>query len=221
MDGIIVLGLLPNELDTLRGMNRSPVVFIDTYTEENESVVHLSVGINDFEGSKMATEHLIENGHQNIGFASYKMISGGVIEQRYLGFLKALSEHNLKMNQDIIFEYMEESENMKSFCEKIIAQKHVMTGLVFTADNLAIEAMYYFKENGIHIPDDISIVGFDNIMAAKIVSPSLTSIHQDIRLKGKKAVLMLIESIENGIKGSKKEEIPVDLIKRKSVKKIN
>lgn len=214
VDGIIILGLLPNEFDQLEQMQQYPIVLIDAYTDKN---IH-SVGINDFEGSKIATEHLIEYGHRKIGFVSYELIPGGVIEQRYLGFLEAVSAHGLTINEDYIFHYQKEVETMERFCRKILEQKDQVTGLVFTADYLAIETMYYFKQNGIRIPDDISIVGFDNIPASRIINPSLTSIHQDIRLKGMRAAQLLIDSIKRKLDHPQKERISIQLVKRESVK---
>lgn len=219
ISGIIVLGLLDNKLNKLTEVSHIPIVFVDTYIN-NSSMNHLSVGINDLEGAKIATEHLIENGHKKIGFVSYKMILGGVIEQRYFGYSETLSQYKLQKNHNINFQYMDGSESIENFCDSIVSKRNDITGLVFTADNLAIEVMYQLKEKGINIPEDISIVGFDNIPASKIINPGLTSIDQDIRLKGRKAVLMLIESINTCVNKSKKIEIPIKLIKRQSVKRI-
>ncbi|MFJ7978314.1 LacI family DNA-binding transcriptional regulator [Peribacillus sp. NPDC096379] len=221
VDGVICLGFLVKDVIDLERSINTPLVLIDIEVDhKNSRSMHLTVGINDWEGSKIATEHLIENGHHNIGFVSYPIVSGGVIERRYLGYLEALNNHGVKQNTEFIFEYDKTKVSLDEICDEIVKKIDDITGLVFTADYLAIEIMDNLKKQGILVPNDLSVVGFDDIVMSQFVSPKLTSIHQDIRLKGRKAATLLIELLNGDTnQESKKVELPIQLITRESVKK--
>ena len=93
-----------------------------------------------------------------------------------------------------------------------------VTGVVAAADILAIGAMKGFYEEGARVPDDYSLIGFDDIEMARYMNPGLTTIKQQISLKGQKAVELLLAHIANP-KLSKQEEIfPLQLVERGSVK---
>ncbi|MGL5379193.1 substrate-binding domain-containing protein, partial [Clostridium sp.] len=87
-----------------------------------------------------------------------------------------------------------------------------------TADILAIKLISTLKDNGVNVPNDISVIGFDDLYISKFISPKLTTISQDILLKGRVAAKLVIDTIEGNSIDSKEIILPVSLIKRDSVK---
>ncbi|PFV93110.1 LacI family transcriptional regulator [Priestia megaterium] len=218
VDGVICLGYLEGEVEELDKIINKPVILIDTYNHSTNN--QLSVGINDKQGSKMATEYLIKNGHTKIGFAGYPNTPGGVIEKRYLGYLEALNTYEIQLDRELTFYFAGSKNKIDEFSNNIIEKMDKMTALVFTADSLAVEVMECLKNKGITIPNDISIVGFDDITMAKFISPKLTTIRQDIKLKGKESAFLLIELLNKAAENLKNVEISISLIERESVKNL-
>ena len=91
--------------------------------------------------------------------------------------------------------------------------------MVATADVLAIGLMKGFYEQGVQVPEDISIIGFDDLDISKYTTPGLTTVKQPISAKGERAVEILIENIENPKMEKVEEVFPVKLIERQSVRK--
>ena len=96
-----------------------------------------------------------------------------------------------------------------------------ITAIVCAADILAIGVMSELYKLGVKVPDDISIVGFDDLETSKYLTPALTTIHQQISLKGQKAVELLLEHIEKTNLPKQEEVLSLELIERDSVKKLN
>ena len=95
------------------------------------------------------------------------------------------------------------------------------TGVVAAADILAIGAIKGFYEAGKRVPEDYSIIGFDDVEISQYMTPGLTTIRQQISLKGEKAVELLLKHIEDPTLPKQEEILPLQLIARGSVKKIS
>lgn len=205
VDGFIILSLVGHQLPKLEKFKEVPVVFIDTYYNE---LKHINVGSNDYQGEFDAASHLLDNGHTSIGFISYAIDYPSVLSMRLKGFEDALKEKNISFNSS---KNVLEIDNFNLFDteikNKILDFVKNKTGICFSADILAIEIMEFLKSNGYSIPNDISIVGFDNLYISKLVTPKLTTINQDIVKKGNIAAENLINMIEQ----HKKEQIDIKL----------
>ena len=94
-----------------------------------------------------------------------------------------------------------------------------ITAVVATADVLAIGLMKGFYEKGIRVPEEVSIIGFDDLDISKYTTPGLTTVKQPISAKGERAVEILIENIENPKMEKVEEVFPVELIERQSIRK--
>jgi DNA-binding LacI/PurR family transcriptional regulator len=220
LDGAIILGLLKSEVKVLKASVQIPVILIDCYPDEEIEGIYC-VGIDDRLGAKWATEHLIANGHSRIGFASYRIHLGGVVEQRLQGYNAALLENGLVYDDRLLFALNDEIVDVKHLLSHILANKDQMTAIVCSADIIAIELMEYMKMNGVSIPDQLSIVGFDDIKMSKFVSPKLTTVYQNIEMKGREAASMILDRLHLG--QSEKQmyrEVPITLVTRESVKRL-
>lgn len=221
LDGAIILGLLKSEVKALKSSVRIPVILIDCFPDEETEGIYC-VGIDDHLGAKWATEHLIANGHKRIGFASYRIHKGGVIEQRLQGYSTALLENGLVYDDRLLFALNDEIVDVQHLLRRILASKDQMTAIVCSADIIAIELMEYMIMHGISIPDELSIVGFDDIKMSKFVSPKLTTVYQNIEMKGRVAAQMILGRLH--LDENEKQvyrEVPITLVERDSVKRLS
>ncbi len=219
VDGLFFTGIFKDKFfDALSGF-RIPVVLIDSYIK-NPHVCN--VGLEDFNGSYQATRYLIQNGHRNIGFASPSIKDGGVLQERFLGYKAALSQFNIPFRKELIFVSEMDYDSCVKLSSQIAAHhRQDLTGLVVSADLMACGIMAGLKQHGIRIPKDISIVGFDDITMAKLVTPPLTTIHQDMNLKGRLAVDFIFQLLDGKTPESREVILPTRLMERESVRKLN
>ncbi|OAB44188.1 GntR family transcriptional regulator [Paenibacillus glacialis] len=192
-----------------------------------EGIPFQSVVSDNFDGGYQAAKHLIENNHKKITFlSSLKVENSSSIRERYFGYLKALYDNNLidyGVN-DLTDRYLtHDNNNGKEYYIEFIqsVMEEGITGIVAENDLIAIEIIQISKELGLSVPDDLSIVGFDNINLASFVEPKLTTISQDFGQMGYLAAQSLIRLIESPQDHLRENIIvPVQLIERQTVKKL-
>ena len=214
MDGLFFTGIFKDKFfDSVAGLH-IPVVLIDSYVHTSQ---FCNVGLEDFTGSYNATRYLIGKGHRRIGFASPNIKDGGVLQERFLGYKAALAENSIPFDKSIIFQHEMDIASAKLASDEIV--KHPdLTGVVVSADIMAAGIMTGLREHGVRIPDDISIIGFDDISIARLVSPPLTTIRQDMNLKGRLAVDFMLQLLNGTPLDTKEVVLPTKLIERDSVK---
>lgn len=214
MEGLFFTGIFKDKFfDSLAGLH-IPVVLIDSYVRMPE---FCNVGLEDFTGSYNATRHLIEKGHRRIGFASPNIKDGGVLQERFLGYKSALAEASIPFDKKLVFQHEMDFASCKAASDEIVKHSD-LTGLVVSADIMAAGIMTGLKSHGVRIPEDISIVGFDDIAIAKLVSPALTTIRQDMNLKGRLAVDFMLQLLSGKPLETTEITLPTRLIERDSVK---
>lgn len=101
-----------------------------------------------------------------------------------------------------------------------MARKLPTTAIVAAADILAIGAMKGLYEAGLRVPEDYSVIGFDDLEISQYLTPGLTTVRQQISLKGQKAVELLLKHIEDPTLSKQEEILPLQLVERGSVRKI-
>lgn len=180
---------------------------------------HIIVNSKNLEGAYKAVKHLIEYGHREIAHICGDMnkFSGF---KRLEGYKKAMNESGLTVRKGYIVEG-DFTENSGYKCAKrLLTKNNNITAIFVSNDTMAIGAMRFIKEAGLKIPDDISIVGYDDINIARYISPSLTTIRVSLLDMASIAVKNLINYIENGSTFSEYNTVSSDLIVRESTKKI-
>lgn len=214
VDGLFFTGIFKDKFfDSVAGLN-IPIVFIDSYVR---TPLFCNVGLDDFTGSYNATRHLIEKGHRHIGFASPNIKDGGVLQERFLGYKAALAEASIPFDKSIVFQQEMDIASCKIVSDEITKHSE-LTGLVVTADIMAAGIMTGLRINGLRIPEDISIVGFDDINIAQLVTPPLTTIRQDMSLKGRLAADFMLQRLSGTPLDTMEVTLPTKLIERNSVK---
>ncbi|WP_418667736.1 LacI family DNA-binding transcriptional regulator [Allofournierella sp.] len=217
LDGIIVIGMYPDEFYQQMKKTQIPIVLIDSYC--NDHYYH-SVRIDDAYGSYLATRHVLEYGHKRIAFFCGLIKENGVIKKRLTGYRQALEERGIAYDPALVFEGKIDYESGVQLARQLARSATEATAVVATADILAVGAMKGFYDEGLHVPDDISIIGFDDLELAQYMTPGLSTIKQEIPLKGERAVELLLDSINDETLTKHELVLPVSLITRGSVKRL-
>ena len=216
LDGIIILGMYPEEFYKDLKKSNIPIVLVDSYCEDH--YFH-SIQINDRYGGYLATKYLLEKGHRNIALVTGRIKRQGVSEKRYLGYGDALKEFDVALKPEHVFEGIVDYEYGLDIAENL-ANTPDITAVFATADILAVGLMKRLKSFGVGVPDDISVIGFDDIYLNKFIDPGLTTVRQNIYEKGETSARLVLECI-NGKQKSKQEIIlPIDIEERETVRKI-
>jgi LacI family transcriptional regulator len=195
-----------------------PVVLIDRKIKNSNVDVIVS---DDFGSSYMLTKYLIEMGHKDICIVNGNLnVSTGI--ERYEGFKAAMMDHNIEIKDDFILNGYYSWEKAYERVKKLITDKKKIPTAIFAANNRMAEgAMLVLKENHLKIPDDVSLVTFEEIENQKLIEPKLTCIKQNALLMGKKAGQMILERIKDKEANPKEIVVVSDLVINGSVKKIN
>lgn len=210
-DGIICYANNDNQhLDLLFTLNQTnfPTILLDKEIPDLNLPTFLS---DNFAGGIAATNYFVELGHKNIAYLFGNHEHPQSARQRYLGYIQSIINNTLPFHTA----YNEDIYDEKKLI-KYIHKNHI-TAIVCENDVVAIQSMRHLKNNKLSIPDDLSIIGFDDIQAAQLVDPQLTTISQDFHTIGKKACQAILQWIETKQKPSG-QKVPIHLIIRESTK---
>ena len=217
LEGMILTGLFQDEFYSELSATGIPFVLIDSYI--NDPNVY-NVGLEDCNGAYLATRHLLENGHRSIAFACPTIKQHGVVEQRLMGYQRALGEFGVAYDADKVFVQEITIENGIQLGEKL-SERQDITGIFASADILAAGIMAGLKNRNVSVPHDKSIVGFDDVFFSLLTSPKLTTIHQDADKKGLIAAELILDRLMGCEMEDKQIILPVSLVERESVKNLN
>jgi LacI family transcriptional regulator len=159
-----------------------------------------SVRIDDYQGALVMTRFLIGLGHKDIGFIKGDP-SHTPAELRYVGFLAGMDEAGLKVNPDLVVPGMFTYRSGLAAGETLLKRPHRPTAIFASNDDMAAAVLAIAHGQGIKIPNDLTICGFDDTPVATTVWPTLTTIHQPIISLGRTAVAILAEQIQKLRKG--------------------
>lgn len=214
VDGIIVAGKVPDCFINKLCSYNLPTVFVDYIPPKNNCP---QVLIDNIQGALMATNHLISLGHKNIAF-----IGGGPGHPSWVdrleGYKQALESAGISVRNNLIIsnDDYQGRQNGYNSAKKLFSKKNNITAVFAANDAMAIGVMNYLTENGYKIPNDVSIIGFDDIEADLMLNPTLSTIRVPKLELGSEALKLLVNSIKSKKTFSKKILIPVELIKRES-----
>lgn len=212
-DGVILLGKLDLSFIKIIENLEIPKVFVDCHNTKTNSDC---VVIENFYSTYKITKYLIENGHKDIGFVGSIGVTDSITD-RYLGYYKALIENNLVLNNDwIIEDRTKDNEIIHMEVPEVLP-----TAFVCNCDDTAYKFISLLQKNGIKVPDDISIVSFDNDILSKVCNPKITTVSIDTEKMAIKAVEIILERIKKpNIEKNILELIDGKIIYRDSVKMI-
>lgn len=157
-----------------------PTVLFDNYINSNPHIA--SVGCDNQEGFDLAVKHLVQLGHRKIGLISGPLDSY-IIKARYNAYLNSMEKYGLEINDNYIGLGYYVSESTHTHIPRLVEQG--VTAILFSHDVRAISAIADCDDREIRIPEDLSIVGFDDLPMASYTTPPLTTIRQDRIALGK------------------------------------
>lgn len=195
-----------------------PLVVMD---RQFDDLPMLSVGVEDRKGGYLAAKHLLEEGHRQIGFAASSIANSQLIRNRYEGYLDAMAEYGLEPRKEWVFDGTDRHAGGVRVAEQLLGMKERPTAMVCSEDLIACGIMKRYQERGLNVPQEISLVGFDNSEPSKVVTPMLTTVNQFIRKKAETAVGMMLRAIADPEYRNDRKTLDVDLVKRESVAKLN
>lgn len=217
VDGLVFLGAFYNEIIEIRKRMKLPLVFLDTYYDDLEIA---NVGANDFKGGYLAAKYLITRGHRNIAFIGPDYKQRGVINERYKGYVAAMEESDLIVDRERNYITNTSYDDGVEVGKKIAFSPENITAIISMSDILALGCMEGLRLSGKIVPDDISVIGFDNLSESRYSNPKLTTISQNIALKGEKLAKYLFKMIENEEEIVVNDRVDVELIERQSVRSL-
>ncbi len=190
--GYLAIGVIHTDYLKKLHSTGKQVVCVDIH---NSAVPLTSVGTDNLYGGYLATEHLIAKGHTRIGFAGPVFTAQSVFE-RWCGYLRAMLTHNLEVPEDACilgqrtgFELLDSSVILEKYLSQV---EKLPTAWFCAGDMIAISMLKLLSARGLRVPEDISIISFDDLKIAEMVSPALTTIHVDRTAMSKQSVHQLL-----------------------------
>ncbi|MDN3679824.1 HTH-type transcriptional repressor PurR [Vibrio tapetis subsp. quintayensis] len=219
VDGILVMcSDLTEELRRMLDSHADiPKVIMDWGPESSHADKIID---NSEEGGYLATKYLIDHGHTNIACLSGHLDKLACIE-RIAGYKRALTEADINFNDNLVIEGNFECDMAVVAADKIIAMEQRPTAVFCFNDTMALGLLSRLQEKGIRVPEDVSVIGYDNIEMSGYFSPPLTTVHQPKRRVGKTAFEILLERIKDKEHDKRVFEMHPEIVERQSVKKLN
>ncbi len=216
VDGLLIV--LPSNLEAyVEDLSRQnlPFVLIDYTGNETETIN--TVRASNRKGVYDATSYLIQLGHREIGFITGAM-EVGCSAERLQGYQDALHDHGLVARPDWLLagDFLEMSGYLAG--KRFASMTERPTAIVSSNDVMALGAITALQEMGLRVPDDMSIIGFDDVPEASYFRPKLTTVRQPLQEMGRIAARMLVQMIKNPDEPAAQLELPTELIVRESVR---
>lgn len=194
VDGIVVIGSMEThyiqELEETAGV---PIVYMDYYDNTRQIDTVIS---NSFYGCYMLTNYLFEMGHRDIGYVG-TLCATNSITDRYLGYEKALMEHRVPVRDEWVFPDRDLMTGMIDLEMKMRLPKQLPTAFVCNSDLTAAHLIKYLERRGYHVPDDFSVVGFDNYLYPGLCDIGITTYEVDISEMARKTFQKLLKRMAN------------------------
>ncbi len=190
VDGAIVIGQLSRDYAMALSKIEIPLLFVDFYVSRCNVD---SVNSDSYHGGYMVTDYLVERGHKNIGFVG-SLNTTSSINDRYLGYRKCLMENNLPYNKEWI---LEDRNELGILFDNIDFPDDMPTAFVCNSDETAFRVIAALKSKGVRVPEDISVVGYDNYTVSNICIPAITTVEVDLMKMASESVDLMLKKLEN------------------------
>ncbi|MFB3169543.1 substrate-binding domain-containing protein [Neobacillus sp. 179-C4.2 HS] len=212
VDGFIILGQVGKKyIEKMKSMDL-PKVFLDFYDEHAEIDAVIT---DNFYGAYDITNYIVSQGHRDIAFVG-NIYSTSSIQDRFLGYLKSLLEHKIRPEESMVINDRDEEGR---YIEMKLPER-LPTAFVCNNDQVAHNLIQQLKREGYNVPDDCSVVGFDNDVYATLTEPQLTTVEVNVEEMAGNAAEFIIEKVKNPIKTYGRVSVKGKIIYRDSVKEI-
>lgn len=216
VDGVLITGSENSASSSIKRLqSHIPVVAIDNDLGPDTH----SVYVGNLEGSYIATDFMIQNGHRNIAFIGGEGKPGSR-NMRLDGYLKALREHNIPVLYDLVKMGNYQMETGYLYAKFLLENRKPFTAIVCGNDLIAFGALNAIKDMGLRVPQDISLVGYDDIYLTTITEPRLTTIKQPLADISSYAVDVLVKLMKKDTTAEKVKWFVPKLVERESVRNL-
>jgi len=215
VDGVVGVFFHLRAKDLLPLIDRGiAIVRLEARPKQSGTLPLDNIYIDNIAAARGAVTYLINRGHTRIGMLTSQ---DGPARFRLLGYMEALQAHDLEIDEALIRSGAFNEEGGCQAMLQLLAVDPRPTAIFCADDLMAMGAMIAIREAGLSIPNDIAVIGFDDIPAASLLNPSLTSVGQFQRRMGQRAAEMLFERLneETPVTG-RSEEMPYQLMLRES-----
>lgn len=209
-DGIIFLGQSPYH-DGLNRLMQTGRKFVVWGAREVDQA-YCTVGSDNWKGGERATSHLLRLGRKRVAFLGY--VGTTELQQRQQGYLAALDKAGIAADPGLQRVCSLTPDRAMEVVDSMLDQGIAFDALVCVSDLVALGAMRALMRRGLSVPDDVAIVGYDDIELAAHMHPALTTIRQDTVKAGRLLVAKLLSMLEGGQATS--EVLPTDLVVRET-----
>ncbi len=213
-DGLVVV--LPQEVGPyLHALQQRhyPCVLIDHQGRNEEVDECFAVDVTNWQGAFDATQHLVALGHRRIGFITGRM-NLGCARDRLAGYQDALKANKIKFDKALVQVGTFNQPEGYSSAQKLLALTNPPTAIFASNDIMAFGVMEAVREGGLRIPDDVSIIGFDDIPQTLMTHPALTTVKQPLQEMGRTAVHMLLNLIDHPDQPPRRVRLNTQLVLR-------
>ena len=218
VDGVIYFGTFPEDIGVIKRNVSIPVVFLDAYCLDQE---YVNVGVDDRKGGYLAGKYLLDKGHRTIALAGVGFQYYGVMGHRSEGFWNACAEYGIAPRNEWVFEASVTYEQGVALGRSIARSEHPFTAVAAMADIMAIGIMDGLHSEGKRVPEDVSVIGFDDLLECRYTNPKLTSISQNTEEKARKAGECLLQMIREGTQTAPNHRNEVEVMERQSVRDLH
>jgi LacI family transcriptional regulator len=216
-DGVVIItpGLNVNHEELMRLYRGIPLVLMDTYLGAQVP----SVVVDQRLGSQLATQHLIDLGHRKIA-----EISGPLSQlidpwERHESWQKTMAANGLEPGSSVEGDFTVAGGH--SATHRLLASGADFSALVTGDDLMAVGAIHALRERGLRVPEDVSLVGFDDMEAAPYIAPPLTTVRQDFNALGIQAIDYLVALIEQPNTPLHQRVLYPELVVRQSTRRLD
>ncbi|MBQ8297894.1 MAG: LacI family DNA-binding transcriptional regulator [Ruminococcus sp.] len=210
IDGIIVIGQIRRRYIELLSKVELPLIFVDFY--DNRFNVD-SVNSDSYYGGYLLTDYLVEMGHRKIGFFG-NVTATSSIHDRFLGYIKCIMENNLEYRPEWT---LDDRDEYGTLYTKINFPEEMPTAFVCNCDETAFRVISALKSKGIRVPEDISVVGYDNYTVSNICIPTITTVEVNINKMAAAAVEIIAKKLDDPSYTEGRRIISGRLIEKNSV----
>lgn len=194
VDGLIIISPLPEHKNAMMTFLESNIPFVTVGKCQFLSDAY-QVCTDNYKGAMLAMEHLMSLGHKRIAYINGPLFLPSS-QERYRAYLDAMQTNGFPVEAGMVKEGGNSIESGYTATREILASHPDITAIFVASDYMAIGVENAIRDNGMKVPRDISIVGFDNVPISEQISPALTTIDQHIEKKGRVCVELLLDLLE-------------------------
>lgn len=218
IDALVLMGTFKTEYARFLRQNiRLPFILLDTLGNDGE---YDAVVSNNMMGAYRMTNYLFEMGHKKIGFVGTRLATAS-IDDRYFGYLKSAMEHGMQVQQEWLVDDRSRETGMSDYTIHYRLPVQNMPTAFFCNNDIAANVIIHrLMENGYSVPDDVSVVGFDNFVNEPFPEVGITTYAIDLREMSRRSIHILLHKLENPDYSTGVYMIAGQFIERGSVRRI-